>query len=121
MCSSGSSWAPSLRDGRFDPALLATLSAGAVMLPPLRERREDIPGLVERFWREISASQRTQATLHGGAVVALAAAYWPGNLDHLHSVIANLALTVSGEITGEHVRRLLGDSALLPRQRWRRS
>src|SRR5438132_750220 len=70
--------------------------------------------LVERFWREISSSQRTQATLHSGAVAALAAAYWPGNLDHLHSVIANLALTVNSEITADHVRRLLGDSAMLP-------
>ena len=101
-------------DGRFEPALLAGLSVGAVMLPPLRERREDIPSLVERFWREISASQRTQGTLHAGAVSALCAAYWPGNLDHLHSVIANLALTVNSEITAEHVRRLLGESALPP-------
>ena len=114
VCSSSEQLGVLAADGRFDSALLATLSAGAVMLPPLRERREDIPALVERFWREIAASQRTQATLHGGAVVALAAAYWPGNLDHLHSVIANLALTVNGEITAEHVRRLLGDSALLP-------
>jgi two-component system, NtrC family, nitrogen regulation response regulator NtrX len=114
VCSSSEQLGNLAADGRFDPALLATLSAGAVMLPPLRERREDIPALVERFWREISSSQRTQATLHGGAVVALTAAYWPGNLDHLHSVIANLALTVNGEITADHVRRLLGDSALLP-------
>src|SRR5262249_46895848 len=114
VCTSSEQLANLAADGRFDPALLAALSAGAVMLPPLRERREDIPALVERFWREISASQRTQATLHGGAVTALAAAYWPGNLDHLHSVIANLALTVNSEITAEHVRRLLGESALLP-------
>jgi DNA-binding NtrC family response regulator len=112
VCTSSEQLANLAADGRFDAALLATLSAGAVMLPPLRERREDIPALVERFWREISASQRTQATLHGSAVTALAAAYWPGNLDHLHSVIANLALTVSGEITAEHVRRLLGENAL---------
>jgi DNA-binding NtrC family response regulator len=114
VCTSSEQLANLAVDGRFDPALLAVLSAGAVMLPPLRERREDIPALVERFWREISASQRTQATLHSGAITALAAAYWPGNLDHLHSVIANLALTVNGEITAEHVRRLLGESALLP-------
>ena len=84
------------------------------MLPPLRQRREDIPAIVDRFWREITASQRTVATLHASAVVALSAAYWPGNLDHLHNVIANLALTVDSEITGDHVRRLLGESALPP-------
>ena len=38
-------------EGKFDPALLAQLSAGAVMLPPLRARREDIPPLIERYWR----------------------------------------------------------------------
>ncbi|HVP88519.1 MAG TPA: sigma-54 dependent transcriptional regulator [Casimicrobiaceae bacterium] len=114
VCTSSEQLANLAADGRFDAALLASLSVGAVMLPPLRERREDIPALVDRYWREISASQRTQATMHDGAVSALAAAYWPGNLDHLHSVIANLALTVNSEITAEHVRRLLGDSALLP-------
>jgi len=114
VCSSSEQLANLAADGRFDPALLAALSVGAVMLPPLRERREDIPALTERYWREISASQRTQASLHDGAITALAAAYWPGNLDHLHSVLANLALTVNSEITAEHVRRLLGDSALLP-------
>ena len=113
VCSSSEQLGNLAVDGRFDPALLAVLSAGAVMLPPLRERRDDIPALVERFWREITASQRTQATLASGAVAALATSYWPGNLDQLHSVIANLVLTVNSEITAEHVRRLLGDSMLL--------
>jgi DNA-binding NtrC family response regulator len=101
-------------EGRFYPALLATLSSGAVMLPPLRQRREDIPALIDRFWREITASQRTVAVLHASAIVALSQAYWPGNMDHLHNVIANLALTIDSEITGEHVRRLLGETALPP-------
>jgi len=114
ICSSSEQLGNLAAEGRFDPALLAGLSAGTVMLPPLRQRREDIPALIDRFWREITASQRTVATLHGSAVVALSAAYWPGNLEHLHNVIANLALTVDSEITGEHVRRLLGESALPP-------
>ncbi len=68
--------------------LLATLSPGAVMLPPLRARREDIPPLIDRFWREIKASQRTLAALHASAAsTALSSAYWPGNLDHLHNVM----------------------------------
>ena len=114
VCTSSEELGNLAAEGRFEPALLSILSAGAVMLPPLRVRRDDLPALISRFWREITASQRTLGTLQGSAVSALAAAYWPGNLDHLHNVIANLALTIDSEITGEHVRRLLGESALPP-------
>jgi len=114
VCTSSEQLGNLAAEGRFDPALLSILSAGAVMLPPLRARRDDMPALIARFWREITASQRTLGTLHPSAVSALAAAHWPGNLDHLHNVIANLALTIETEITGEHVRRLLGESALPP-------
>ncbi len=100
-------------EGRFDAALLAQLSAGAVVLPPLRARREDIPTLIERFWRDAAAGERAQpllATLSPVALTALANAYWPGNLDHLRNVVANM-LVVRGDITPEHVKRLLGEAA----------
>jgi two-component system nitrogen regulation response regulator NtrX len=114
VCTSSEQLGNLAAEGRFDPALLSILSAGAVMLPPLRARRDDMPALIALFLREITASQRTLGTLQASAVSALATAYWPGNLDHLHNVIANLALTIDTEITGEHVRRLLGESALPP-------
>jgi two-component system, NtrC family, nitrogen regulation response regulator NtrX len=107
-------------EGKFDPALLAALSAGAVVLPPLRSRREDIPSLVERYWQDIAATQknahqevgRSMGTLTPAALTALTNAYWPGNLDHLHNVVANLALTAGQfELTPDHVRRLLGEAA----------
>jgi DNA-binding NtrC family response regulator len=107
-------------EGKFDAALLAALSVGAVLLPPLRARREDIPALIERFWHEVvtqergvqNAPARTLAALHPAAMNLLAGAYWPGNLDHLQSVVANLALFAgSGDITGDHVKRLLGAAA----------
>ena len=114
VCTSAEQLGNLAAEGRFDPTLLSTLSAGAVMLPPLRARRDDLPALIARLWREITASQRTLGTLQASAASALAAAYWPGNIDHLHNVLANLALTIDSEITGEHVRRLLGESALPP-------
>ncbi len=100
-------------EGRFDAALLAQLSAGAIVLPPLRARREDIPTLIERCWRESAGGERTQpllAALPPAALTALTNAYWPGNLDHLRNVVANM-LVVRGEITPDHVKRLLGESA----------
>jgi len=100
-------------EGKFDPALLSQLSAGAVMLPPLRARRDDIPPLIERYWRESRPGERAPpllASLHPAALTALTNAHWPGNLDHLASVVMNLQV-VRGEVTPEHVKRLLGESA----------
>ena len=74
-------------EGKFDAALLAQLSSGAVMLPPLRARREDIPPLIERYWRDAPTSDAGApllvAALQPAALTALTNAYWPGNLDHL--------------------------------------
>ena len=117
VCTSAEPLGNLAAEGRFDAALLSALSIGAVMLPPLRARREDIPGLIERFWLEINATQqdaqhavsRSFASLTPAAMSTLAGAYWPGNLDHLQSVVANLALTGGGDITPDHVKRLLGE------------
>ena len=100
-------------EGRFDAALLSALSAGAVVLPPLRARRDDIPALIERFWRESGNDDRGTpllAALSPAALTILSNAYWPGNLDHLQSVVANMQV-VRGEITADHVKRLLGEAA----------
>jgi len=99
--------------------LLSALAVGAVLLPPLRTRREDIPALIERYWRDATADPttppgvaRTMASLHPSALIALTNAFWPGNLDHLQSVVTNLALNAgSGDVTPDHVKRLLGEAA----------
>jgi len=99
-------------EGKFDAALLAQLSAGSIMLPPLRTRREDIPPLIERYWRESKNGERAPpllASLNPAALTALTNAHWPGNLDHLASVIENLQV-VRGDISAEHVKRLLGEA-----------
>ncbi|HTL75339.1 MAG TPA: response regulator [Casimicrobiaceae bacterium] len=101
-------------EGRFDAALLAQLTAGAVVLPPLRTRRDDIPALIERFWRASGEAEERAtpllAALSPAALTILSNAYWPGNLDHLQSVVSNMHV-VRGEITADHVKRLLGEAA----------
>ncbi len=100
-------------EGKFDPALLSALSAGAIVLPPLRKRREDIPLLIERLWREATKDEALPPLLSAlppAALTALSNAYWPGNLDHLSAFIQNLAM-LRGEITTEHVKRVLGEAA----------
>ena len=113
VCTSSEPLGNLAAEGKFDPALLAQLSAGTIMLPPLRKRREDIPPLIERYWREASKDDPPTpllAALPPAALTALSNAYWPGNLDHLASFVSNLAL-VRGEITTEHVKRVLGEAA----------
>ncbi|HVE49674.1 MAG TPA: response regulator, partial [Casimicrobiaceae bacterium] len=86
VCTSSDPLGNLAAEGRFDAALLSQLSAGAVMLPPLRTRRDDIPPLIERFWREATRGDPSApllAALPPPALAALTNAHWPGNLDHL--------------------------------------
>jgi len=113
VCTSAEPLGNLAAEGKFDAALLAQLSPGAVMLPPLRTRREDIAPLIERFWREANkgaASPPLLSALPPTALTALTNAFWPGNLDHLEGVVNNLAL-LRGEVTAELVKRLLGEAA----------
>ena len=114
VCTSSEPLGNLAAEGKFDAALLAQLSSGAVMLPPLRQRRDDIPPLIERFWREATRGDPSApllAALPPPALAALTNAHWPGNLEHLANVVSNLAL-VRADITADHVKRLLGESAL---------
>jgi DNA-binding NtrC family response regulator len=113
VCTSSEPLGNLAAEGKFDAALLAQLSSGTVLLPPLRKRREDIPPLIERYWREANKDEAPTpllAALPPAALTALSNAYWPGNLDHLAGFIQNLSL-VRGEITTEHVKRVLGEAA----------
>src|SRR5512132_1160093 len=62
VCTSAEPLGNLAAEGKFDAALLAAISPGAVMLPPLRARREDLPALIDRFWRAaVSETPRAEA------------------------------------------------------------
>jgi DNA-binding NtrC family response regulator len=111
VCTSSEPLGTLASEGRFDVALLSALSAGLVTLPPLRQRPEDVPLLVERAWRDETAKLAGPVpVLTSEAMAVLGKAYWPGNSAQLFSIVANLAVTGVGDIGPAQVSRLLGET-----------
>ena len=75
------------RTGGFRPDLYYRLSAFTITTPPLRERREDIPHLVDHFIRNHNFSRRIAKTVAPEALQRLLAYDWPGNVRELKNVI----------------------------------
>jgi two-component system response regulator HydG len=88
--------------GRFRNDLYYRLNIVEIKLPPLRERREDIPYLTAAFVRGFS--QRFNKTLVGltpGAERLLADAGWDGNVRQLRNVIERACILSEGDFVGE--------------------
>jgi DNA-binding NtrC family response regulator len=81
--------------GRFRLDLLYRLDVIRIGVPPLRERREDIPLLIDRLWRDAADRVGCRATLGVSTVAALAEHEWPGNVRELQNVLAALAVRVA--------------------------
>ena len=83
--------------GEFRPDLYYRVAVLRIELPPLRERRGDIPGLVERFVARAGSPPRTLAQ---GALAQLLAHAWPGNVRELRSVVERALLRAGpGELS----------------------
>jgi DNA-binding NtrC family response regulator len=88
--------------GRFRGDLYYRLNIVEVKLPPLRDRREDIPYLTAAFVEEISG--RLQKPLRGltpGAEGFLTESAWEGNVRELHNVIERACILADGEFVTE--------------------
>src|SRR5215203_1459661 len=94
-----------VEEGRLRRDLYERLSLIRIELPPLRQRREDIPFLVNHFLKEICrASGVPLKTLTRSAVTLLAALPWRGNAPELRAVLERLVLlTPHGSIRLEDV------------------
>ncbi|MCE7956758.1 MAG: sigma-54-dependent Fis family transcriptional regulator, partial [Acidobacteria bacterium ACB2] len=83
--------------GRFRQDLFYRISVVTVELPPLRERREDIPLLVERFRDVFSREHDRPVTgITPGALGVLVGYDWPGNVRELKNVVENAVLFAAG-------------------------
>jgi len=87
--------------GRFREDLYYRLNVVPVRLPPLRERREDIPELVSHFLARFAAERRIQTPeLSKEAIAALQAHDWPGNVRQLRNIIERTLILTPGDRVG---------------------
>jgi two-component system, NtrC family, nitrogen regulation response regulator NtrX len=94
-------------EGRFDPNLYASLSACTAIIAPLRSRRADLSGLIERCALAFSSDAPSRLPLDVRAL--LETAPWPGNLIQLQSVLSSLLLASNEVVTVDHLQAILGD------------
>jgi len=87
-----------VEEGRFRQDLLFRLNTIELRLPPLRDRREDIPTLAAHFLRQHASHYRKAISLFDeGAMKALLAHTWPGNVRELDHAVERAVLMAEGE------------------------
>lgn len=97
ICATNRDLEKDVAEGRFREDLFYRLNVIEIHLPPLRERREDIPLLVRHFIsRTAREQQREEKALTPTAVSALINYGWPGNIRELQNAIER-AFTLSGD------------------------
>jgi DNA-binding NtrC family response regulator len=112
-----------ISEGKFREDLFYRLNVIQVMLPPLRDRREDLPALAEHFLARSAGKLGRTLRLSPGALERLLRYPWPGNVRELENAIERAAILARSEILGPddlppHVAAglQLGPSPALPRQ-----
>jgi DNA-binding NtrC family response regulator len=93
-----------MKEGQFREDLYYRLNVFSVHIPPLRERRDDIPPLVEHFIRNSSIVPKRSITVSPDAMEVLQRYTWPGNVRELENVVERaLILCDGGVVEPEHL------------------
>jgi nitrogen regulation protein NR(I) len=102
-----------IREKQFREDLYYRLNVVALTLPPLRQRREDIPDLVRYFLAKHGAQLgNASPSVHAEAIDFLQAQTWPGNVRELENVVRKALLAAQDyTINLDHVRTALNKSA----------
>ncbi|MGC1424608.1 MAG: sigma-54 dependent transcriptional regulator [Terracidiphilus sp.] len=97
-----------VESGGFRRDLYHRVVVFPLTLPPLRDRCEDLPTLVEHFARQVSAQNGWKPVPFSPlAIEALKEYAWPGNIRELRNVVERLLLLADGEVNEEDVRTTL--------------
>lgn len=102
-----------VRAGKFRQDLFHRVHVFPLLLPPLRERTDDIPALAEHFSAQVAAINGWKPMPFSSAALAALREYgWPGNVRELRNVVERLMLLATdGQVEAETVRMALPQGA----------
>ncbi len=86
--------------GNFRADLYYRLNVVPIMLPPLRNRKEDLPLLIEHFLRDSNSRNNRQVLLSREVLAFLESYAWPGNVRELQNLIERLVIMADGTTAG---------------------
>jgi two-component system nitrogen regulation response regulator NtrX len=93
-------------EGRFREDLLFRLNVFPVLVPPLRERKEDIPSIAGHFAEEICLEQgKERKSFSAEAMQRMLSHSWPGNVRELRNVVERLVILSMGQAIDEGTAR----------------
>jgi DNA-binding NtrC family response regulator len=102
-------------DGRFQEDLFYRLNVIPIEIPPLRERRDDIPALVEHFVsKHAQRTGRRVERIDEGVLAGLQQYDWPGNVRELENTIERAVVLSSGPVITAHAVSVLGATTQQP-------
>src|SRR5690606_2864231 len=94
----------STKDGSFRQDLYFRIKGAHIHLPPLRERREDIPRIIRHAAAKFAGELgRSVPSFTDTALLRLTAYSWPGNVRQLLNVVQNMVVMAAGETEGKEV------------------
>jgi len=104
-------------EGRFRLDLYYRLNVFPLLLPPLRDRKEDIPALVQHFIRQYNQKTGKKITgLSAQALSSLLGYHWPGNIRELEHLIERSVLLTKGSLIEDIVLLNTGQTAVPPEE-----
>lgn len=102
-----------VRQGLFREDLYYRLAVIPIRVPPLRERKEDLPALIQHFFTMAEDTGLDRKSLDSAALDVLMAHSWPGNVRELENVVRRLTALYAQPVIGpDVVARELGEDAV---------
>jgi DNA-binding NtrC family response regulator len=99
VCATNKDLDEEVKSGRFREDLYFRINVVTVRLPPLRERREDIPILVGHFLNKLAHRERREPTAMSPEALKLLTKYgWPGNVRELENAIERAVAVAKGNV-----------------------